>query len=72
MDTKKIKEEYYAETVDMLKAWPVFQRKFDETWTQGKYREAYLYIHGIIEKERVVLSERYNSIDEQFYWEFIA
>lgn len=66
------KNDYYTEIKTLLKDNLELLNQFEKLWDSSKYREAYLLIHEKTEGQLNNLTDSYKSVDEQFYWEFIA
>jgi hypothetical protein len=64
---EQIKSEYRIQMEQLLLDYPEELRAFEELWTSGKLREAYVLVTQITKKLGLVRSQKNKEADEAFF-----
>jgi hypothetical protein len=68
---EKFKEEYLKQTRELLSSYPEELHIFEELWTAGKLREAYIFVMESATKLDVKRSAENRKADEDFFWTYM-
>lgn len=66
-----IREEYFAQTRELLAEYPRQLQKVEALWAEKKYREAYLSVARVVNDFGLIRSPRSQKADENFYWVYV-